>query len=74
MTGPIPAWLGSIASLQSLRLHVNDFSGPIPAELGNLTNLTELRLSGNELSGCLPAAWRNVQHNDVADLGLPDCD
>ena len=54
LSGPIPAELAGLATLQQLNLGANDLSGPIPAWLGNLAGLELLDLSGNELSGPIP--------------------
>ena len=54
LAGPIPAELGSLENLYSLRLYQNGLTGPIPVELGNLTNLGWLFLGGNELTGAIP--------------------
>ena len=60
LAGPIPAELGNLASLRSLRLSRNDLVGPIPPELGNLAGLDRwLNLSENDLSGPIPPElWR----------------
>ena len=55
LTGPIPAGLGDLTNLQTLRLHNNQLTGPIPAELGDLTNLQSLTLGSNQLTGPIPA-------------------
>ena len=54
LTGTIPAELGDLTALTSLRLYDNDLTGSIPAELGGLTNLTRLSLDGNGLTGSIP--------------------
>jgi hypothetical protein len=60
MSGSIPAWLGSIASLTHLQLAHNAFTGTIPTELGDLSNLTYLFLENNALSGNIPSALQNL--------------
>ena len=74
LTGPIPSWLGGVASLQRLNLRGNRLTGGIPAELGSLPRLQELLLGGgNALTGCVPPPLRGVGVHDLDDLGLPDC-
>ncbi len=51
LTGSIPASLGRLWELQSLRLGTNSLAGPMPRELGLLTNLTHLYLGNNQLTG-----------------------
>ena len=65
LTGPIPAELGNLASLQELILWYNQLTGPIPAALGDLTELRELSLSRNMLDGEIPAAL-----GDLASLQI----
>ncbi|CAM6045857.1 unnamed protein product, partial [Sphagnum compactum] len=52
LTGPIPAEIINLASLQILDLHDNNFNGTIPAL--NPWGLQELDLSGNRFSGLIP--------------------
>ena len=54
MTGEIPAELGSLTHLLSLRLDTNKLTGEIPAEFGQLSNLKHLWLYENELTGEIP--------------------
>ena len=57
--GALPAALGDLTNLESLRLWDNQLTGRIPAELGDLTNLRALNLGGNgssRLTGPIPAA------------------
>ena len=39
LTGPIPASIGDLSLLTSLRFYDNDLTGTIPASLGKLTKL-----------------------------------
>ena len=54
LTGEIPAELGELASLDSLKLDRNALGGEIPPELGDLSSLTKLELYNNKLSGGIP--------------------
>ena len=68
LTGPIPAELGNLASLQYLRLSGNDLTGPIPPELGKLASLKWLSLSSNNLTGSIPAELGNLASLDTLHL------
>ena len=74
LTGQIPGRLGNLTNLESLFLEGNQLTGPIPRELGNLASLDELFLAGNQLIGCVPNALRDVESNDLDELGLPFCE
>ena len=74
LSGAIPPELGALTKLKHLNLVENNVSGAIPPELGQLANLEGLFLSGNRLSGCIPPALHRVSDNDLAKLGLPDCE
>ena len=73
LRGTIPSELGDFTSLTVLDLEGNRLNGEIPSELGSLEELEEVYLSGNRLSGCVPEVWRNVEKNDLDELGLPFC-
>ena len=71
MSGPIPAELGQLTSLESpVSFNGNQLSGPIPAELGQLTNLELLHLNGNQLSGPIPAGLGQL--TNLQELALGD--
>ncbi len=53
LTGSIPAFLGSLASLEELYLGNNAFSGTIPS-LAGLNRLRRLGLNDNLLTGAIP--------------------
>ena len=69
LSGPLPAELGNLTSLEHLNLDNNQLSGPLPAELGNLTSLTSLSLDNNRLSGPLPAELGNLTSLRSLHLG-----
>ncbi len=73
LSGAIPTELGNLSSLESLDLSNNNLTGPVPSEMINLSNLEHLYLKGNWLSGCVPAGLRNVPHNDLDAVRLPNC-
>lgn len=85
LTGPIPAALGNLVSLDSLNLANNQLSGDIPAALANAGRITDdlilleaVILSGNpELSGEIPlgfadADFMRVFEYDGTDICEPD--
>ena len=73
LIGTIPSELGKLTNMIGLYLWNNELSGPIPSELSGLADLEILFLADNQLSGCVPQVWRNVEENDLEDLGLPFC-
>lgn len=85
LTGPIPAALGDLVSLDSLNLANNQLSGEIPVELANAGRITDdlilleaVILSDNpELTGEIPiefadAEFMRVFEYDGTDLCEPD--
>ena len=74
LSGKLPKELGSLSNLERLRLDDNGLSGTIPVELGSLSNLEWLYLQGNQLIGCIPSGLRDVEINDLDQLGLPFCE
>ena len=73
LTGTIPPDLSRLDGLENLSLENNQLTGEIPTELANLANLHALRLGNNQLTGCIPPALRDVEDNDLDNLGLQDC-
>ena len=78
--GSIPAELGSLTNLKTLRMAANSLVGSIPVELGNLTALTNLDLQDNILSGSIPAelgklsnlAWLELSENQLSGSIPPE--
>ncbi|KAE8708859.1 putative LRR receptor-like serine/threonine-protein kinase [Hibiscus syriacus] len=60
LSGPVPSYLGNIATLRVLSLEDNLFSGTIPPELGKLVNMEIFILNANYLTGELPTALANL--------------
>ena len=73
LSGAIPSDLGDLSNLENLSLSYNQLTGEIPAALASLGNLRKLLLSNNQLTGCIPPALRDVDNNDLNNLGLQDC-
>lgn len=67
ITGPIPASIGKLTELKSLRLWGN-LSGGIPPELGNLSQLEKLDLSSNQLTGRIPPELGSLSNLTSLDL------
>ena len=57
LSGSLPAAIGSISTLTSLRLHDNKLSGLLPASIQSLSRLVELDLRNNSFTGQLPLSW-----------------
>ena len=68
LNGRIPAELGQLAGLVSLRLGRNRLTGAIPPELGNLVSLRRLALDDNLLAGSVPPALGKLSR--LTDLWL----
>lgn len=67
--GTVPAFLGNISTLKSLRLAYNPFApSSIPTQLSNLTQLEELWLSSCNLVGEIPDSLGNLTHLTNLDL------
>ncbi|KAF8716823.1 hypothetical protein HU200_025920 [Digitaria exilis] len=54
LSGPIPDEIGSITTLQILRLDKNRFTGAVPSNISNLVNLNGLNFADNQLRGTMP--------------------
>lgn len=69
--GEIPVELAGLR-VHTLWLHGNRLSGQIPAGLGR-SGMKWLRVGDNRFSGCVPPHLRDVLHNDLDNLNLPNC-
>ncbi|XP_078152063.1 leucine-rich repeat receptor protein kinase HPCA1-like isoform X2 [Carex rostrata] len=66
--GTLPATLGNLIHLTSLRLVNCSFSGAIPDEIGNLANLTYLALNVNKFTGRFPPSLGKLSELTWLDL------
>ncbi len=78
LSGPIPASLVDLPSLENLILGLNQLSGSIPPALGSLVNLSYLNLSNNQLTGSIPAELGQLSmlsslylHNNQLNGSIP---
>ncbi|KAJ0442706.1 putative protein kinase RLK-Pelle-LRR-VIII-1 family [Helianthus annuus] len=54
LSGTIPSTIGTVKTLEVVRLDSNSLSGTVPQNLSDLKSVTELYLSNNKLSGPVP--------------------
>ena len=67
ISGEIPIEIGSLESLQYIRLENNELTGVIPIEIGNLESLTHLLLNGNQLTGPIPNQFCDIYSISLLD-------
>lgn len=60
LTGPLPASIGNLHSLESLMICSCSFSGVIPFSVGNLSKLSKLDLGNNSFYGQIPFSIGNL--------------
>jgi len=60
LTGGIPASIGNLASLTSLKMTNTQLGGSIPPQIGQLTQLTFLNLASSGLVGTIPPHMGNM--------------
>ena len=70
LTGPIPAQLGKLSNLESLKLGGTTVTGSIPRELGSLPNLRSLWLDGTSLTGAIPVELGQLSNLDSLMLAF----
>ncbi|KAJ4822275.1 hypothetical protein Tsubulata_006382 [Turnera subulata] len=68
LSGMIPAALGNLLHLESLRIGPSDVRGPIPATIGRLLYLKALDLRYNKLNGSIPESLWGLSKLEVLDL------
>lgn len=62
LQGEIPATIGNLENLETLKLFFNQIGGTLPDEIGNLKNLKVLDLNSNSISGTLPSSIENLEN------------
>ena len=70
LNGTIPSELGSLSSLQKLKLSYSGLTGTIPSELGSLGNLTHLWLDRNSLGGTIPSELGSLSNLTFLKLNV----
>ena len=68
LTGPLPAALGNLDSLEMLDLGRNELTGALPGWLGELSDLRRVSLWGNEFTGEIPSSLRNLSRLEFLNL------
>jgi hypothetical protein len=68
LSGPIPAELGNLARMSTLRLELNQLSGRVPAALGNLRALEMFWAHNNQLTGFEPPAIGGMTYIETLDF------
>lgn len=65
--GTLPKTIGTMSTLQSLSLTVNNLTGTIPSEIGQLgnINLKEMWLFDNKLVGTIPTEFGNLRKMSI---------
>ncbi|MQL95472.1 hypothetical protein Taro_028142 [Colocasia esculenta] len=74
MSGPIPEYLGTMASLDTLDLSFNSLTGAIPSSFENLRGqISKMYLNSNKLTGSIPIWIRtSTRKLDVSDNTFTD--
>ena len=68
MSGPIPAFIGSLSELLIIDFNYNKFTGTIPNEIYRLTKLRQLDLDNNELTGTISADVGMLSELEIVQL------
>ncbi|KAK7322434.1 hypothetical protein VNO77_25813 [Canavalia gladiata] len=69
VTGPFPAFLSKIPTLQYIYIENNMLSGQIPESIGNMTQLDAFSLAGNRFTGPIPSSISKLTHLTQLKLG-----
>ena len=60
LVGTLPSGMGSMTSLQTMKLYANSLYGSIPSSFGSLSELQVLNLLRNGLGGSVPATFGSL--------------
>ena len=60
MTGPLPTEISTLPYLQSIALHLNEFTGTIPEVYATMKQLINIELHFNYLTGTIPDVYWNA--------------
>ncbi|KAI9198232.1 hypothetical protein LWI28_012102 [Acer negundo] len=69
----VPAQLGQLVNLETLRLSSNSLTGNLPMELSELKNLTDFRINDNNFNGSIPdifQSWKILERLELQGSGL----
>ena len=69
LTGTLPASIGNLSNLKSLKLFFNQLEGSLPSDIGNLTQLQILDVNSNNLIGEIPSSIGNLSQLNTLLLG-----
>jgi hypothetical protein len=66
--GPVFPFIGSLSTLQSFSVTLNDLTGNMPTELGNLPDMKQMWYYGNRLSGQIPVDYGRLVTMTILQL------
>ncbi|TXG47705.1 hypothetical protein EZV62_026999 [Acer yangbiense] len=71
--GTVPAQLGKLVNLETLRLSSNSLTGNLPMEFAELKNLKNFRINDNNFNGSIPdifQSWKVIDRLELQGSGL----
>ncbi|XP_076928077.1 leucine-rich repeat receptor protein kinase HPCA1-like [Bidens hawaiensis] len=76
LSGTIPSSIGTVKTLEVIRMDSNSLSGTVPQNLSNLQTLSELYLSNNNLSGPIPnlLGMNSLSYVDMSNNSFDESD
>ncbi|KAJ3327187.1 hypothetical protein HDU76_012262, partial [Blyttiomyces sp. JEL0837] len=70
LSGNLPIFSGSMATMTTLELNQNLFTGNLPSEYGNMVAMEYLTLGSNQLSGNIADIFSSLTRLKLLDLGF----